>query len=166
MLFHQRQAVFSRSFLSVLSLKINYNQFFHNHLKKRTMLPLVFRFPTLLNHIHLFVLHICFPWSMLDRVTHGNNFSCVYDSMFNPNVMMQINRFLYYLRSLSPGMSLIAALCIFQASCIVLPAWQRSDFDFPVNRYLFPILCYTFMSIENISVCIEISYYVTVTHLE
>ena len=39
----------------------------------------------------------CFHWSILDCITDGINLLRVYDCMFSPTVMVQINRLLYYL---------------------------------------------------------------------
>ena len=39
---------------------------------------------------------VFFPWSILDRITDGNNLLCFYYCMFNLTVSLQINRFLAY----------------------------------------------------------------------
>ena len=48
---------------------------------------------------------MCFPCSILDSITGGNNVLCVYDRMFNPTVKLHINRFLSYLIFVLPILS-------------------------------------------------------------
>ena len=42
------------------------------------------------------LVHCVFPWSILCRITDGNNLLCVYDCMFNQTVSFQTDRFLAY----------------------------------------------------------------------
>ena len=74
---------------------------------------------------------LCFPLSILDRITDGNNMLCVYDCMFNPTVWLKIKRFLYCVVSRRIALRCIAFICIallyITLHCIILHCMTLHD---------------------------------------